>query len=406
MTRTKRLTVLLVLLGASLLSAGASAKDAYSILYEFQGGELGTAPFAAVAFGQDGLLYGTTAGGGSKKCQCGTVFSLAPDGTETVLHSFSGIDIIYHQGSDGAEPEAPLVQDRKGNFYGTTYQGGADDCSYGCGSVFRISPAVKEKMLHGFQLATADGVFPSGPVVIDAQGNLFGTTMDGGKRGKGTVYKIARDGSETLLHIFTGHADGSVPSGALLLDADGTLYGTTVHGGGACNCGTVFKLAPDGTNTLLYAFTGGTDGISPLYGLVRDADGNMYGTTTDGGDGQGTVFKLTMGGVESVLHVFSGGTDGATPTAGVTLGKDGNLYGVTGKGGDPACNCGTIFKVAPDGAETVLHAFQGPDGANPQAGLVADKKGSLYGTTQTGGSCAASSTGCGVVFELKTKSKS
>ena len=253
----------------------------------------------------------------------------------------------------------------------------------------------------------------------DSKGNLYGTTLGGGEfcmeyGGCGVVFRVDRTGNETVLYNFCPNGwgkctDGAFPQAGLIRDAAGNLYGTT-SGGGAHGVGTVFKLCPTGAETVLYSFAGGADGANPFAGFIRDEAGNLYGTTTGGGpSGQGTVFKVDPAGSETVLYSFTGGTDGGYPEAGLIRDEKGNLYGTTFFGGldSPFCSyfCGVVFKVDTTGLETVLYSFTGgADGLNPGAGLMLGKGGDLYGTTAYGGadsdpSCATG-IGCGVVFKL------
>lgn len=285
----------------------------------------------------------------------------------------------------GVEPMAPLLLDRTGNLFGTTYSGGA----YNDGVIFRISPTGHEKVLHEFAgYQNGDGASPSAGLVADKAGNLYGVTLLGGADNQGTVFKLARDGTETLLHEFTGSSDGAQPWATLIIDTKGNLYGTAGSGGGGiCDsgCGVVFKLSPAGKETVLYEFKGGNDGVGPTSSLVKDRDGNLYGTTREGGaSDQGTAFKLKPDGTEIVLHSFSGREpDGGDPN-GLVIDPGGDLYGTAYYGG--ANGAGIVYKLAPDGTETVLHAFSdGTDGADPDAPLILDVKGNLYGTTIFGG---------------------
>jgi len=265
----------------------------------------------------------------------------------------------------------------------------------------------------------SDGYYETGGVIRDSAGNLYGTTADGGDvscvspYGCGTVFKVDPSGNKTVLYNFTGGTDGGSPSAALILDSAGNLYGTTYYGGYlACGvpsaCGTVFKLDPSGNLTTLYRFTGVPDGANPASTLIRDAKGNFYGTTAGGGNsacddglGCGTVFEISAAGKETVLYRFNG-SDGEEPYAGVVRDSAGNLFGTTFAGGDPTCYCGTVFKVDTTGKETALHAFTGaPDGESPQAGLVADAKGNLYGVTNSGGRYGYS----GTVFRVDPSGK-
>jgi uncharacterized repeat protein (TIGR03803 family) len=252
-------------------------------------------------------------------------------------------------------------------------------------------------VLHRFT-SSPDGAYPYAGLVRDAAGNLYGTTYEGGSSdlrdgvsGYGTVFKLDTSGTETVLHRFTSSPDGAYPYAGLVRDAAGNLYGTTSEGGSS-DYGTVFKLDTSGNETVLHNFTGG-DGSYPYAGLVRDATGNLYGTTLYGGaSGVGTVFKLDTSGNETVLHNFTGG-DGAYPYAGLVRDATGNLYGTTFRGG--SSDYGTVFKLDTSGTETVLHSFTGySDGSNPRGGLVMDAAGNLYGTTEMIGEAF------GTVFKL------
>jgi uncharacterized repeat protein (TIGR03803 family) len=228
------------------------------------------------------------------------------------------------------------------------------------------------------------------------------------------VFELDPTGKETVLYNFTGGADGFEPNGDLVRDSEGNLYGTAFEGGSS-NAGVVFKVDPTGKETVLYSFTGGADGAHPYAGLVRDEAGNLYGTTGDGGNCEfncGVVFKVDPTGKETVLYSFtgSGGVDGGLPYGRLVRDKQGNLYGTTWAGGNQGsyCTgfCGVVFKVDPTGKETVLYTFTGQaDGANPFAGLLRDTQGNLYGTTQYGGDLGSPQGwcygfGCGVVFKI------
>jgi len=388
--------VSLLLLGAALSAQLDNAQAKFKLVYSFQGGSDGANPQAGllvISKNYTTNFYGTTTYGGTY--DHGTVFKIAPDGRESVLHAFQG---DFGGASDGAEPEAGLIKDKSGNLYGTTSHGGdGAECYSLCGTVFQLAPDGTESVLYNFQLGS-DGNGPLASLISDRNGNFYGTTV-GGAKGEGTVFKLAPDGTETILHAFNFKRDGTHPSANLIRDAAGSFYGTTVSdNGGYHHFGTVFKLAADGTETLLHVFAGwkNNDGAHPYSGLVVDASGTFYGTTLDGGSdcNCGTVFKLAPDGTETVLHAFSGGSDGAHPYAGLVADLSGNLYGTTWAGGAD-CNCGTVFKLAPDGTETVLYAFTGSDGSYPSAGLILDKHGNLWGTTFLGGTY-----GNGAVFKL------
>jgi uncharacterized repeat protein (TIGR03803 family) len=270
------------------------------------------------------------------------------------------------------------------------------------------------RVLHTFS-GGADGSGP-GTMILDAQGNLFGTTSGGGDlscnqgSGCGVVFKLDPIGKETVLYKFVGGSDGEFPNSGLAADGAGHLYGTTFYGGrGTCTfgvgCGTVFQVdETTGAERVLYRFSGGADGANPLYATVtRDAAGNLYGTTGYGGTSAGgNVFKLEPAGEEIVLYSFTGRSgDGSVPSARLIRDRAGNLYGTTVVGGNDACDsagCGIAFKLDPAGRETVLHRFTGgSDGGIPTAELVQDAAGNLYGTTASGGSAPCA---CGTVFKV------
>jgi uncharacterized repeat protein (TIGR03803 family) len=294
--------------------------------------------------------------------------------------------------------------------------------------------AQTEIVLHTFG-GGLDGAEPYGSLVIDAAGNLYGTTWENGTYGYGSIFKLAHtdngDWQEALIHSFKGGDDSGFPWAGLILDPQGNLYGTTTDDSGLFGYGTVFKLTPaaDGTWTesILYAFRGGTDGGVPYGRLVRDAAGNLFGTTFEGGNlaacigsasGCGVVFELSPASSgrwkERVLYAFQSGTDGAFPEAGVVFDRKGNLYGTTAAGGgSPTCGtgCGTAFELSRSAGgswrETVLYSFDlGPRGSDSNAPLVIDNAGNLYGTAHGGGSFGGSCDGggCGVVFELSRNS--
>ncbi len=255
----------------------------------------------------------------------------------------------------------------------------------------------KFSVLHTFT-GGAEGGSPAGPLVLDSAGNLYGAAGGGnsncnGGRGCGIIFKLDSSGNETVLHTFPGGKKGTYPNGGLIRDAAGNLYGTTSSGGQG-NRGIVFKLDPSGNETVLYTFQKEPDGSQPNGGLIQDAAGNFYGTTVWGGKGKcqetscGVVFKLDKNGNESVLYSFSGGADGGNPAAGVIIDSSGNLYGATIVGGGPkSCEddaCGVVFKLDPSNKETVLQTFSNNNrtpGFEPSGALVMDSTGNLYGTT-------------------------
>jgi len=351
-----------------------------TVLHNFTGYVDGADPFAGLTRDSRGNLYGTTARGGTD--YVGVVFKLAPTGAETVLHTFT------FGGADGRNPTAGVVLDSAGNLYGTTLLGGPR----GAGIVYRLAPSGAETVLYTF-IGVKDGFDPGG-VTLDSAGNLYGTAQGGGTHGLGTVYKLDASGNFTVLHDFDG-LDGSTPSSGPILDSAGNLYGTTEQGG-EFGQGTVYKLDTSGNETVLYSFFGYPDGKDPYAGVILDSAGNLYGTTVDGGAfNRGTVYKLDTSGNETVLHSFGGRNDGAYPYGGVILDAADNLYGSTSQGG--IYGQGVAFRLTRAGSETILHSFMGgADGSNPEASLILGPDGILYGTTAGG-----AETGGGVVFELK-----
>ncbi len=319
-------------------------------------------------------------------------------GNYKTLHKFTG-------GADGNQPADTLVFDASGNLYGTAIEGG----SSGAGTVFELTPNADGdwtlSVLYGFT-GGSDGRAPLAEVIFDAKGNLYGTSLEGGDYGAGTVFEVTpnSDGSwtESVLYSFTGGSDGAYVVSGLVFDAACNLYGTATKGG-AYEHGVVFKLAPnsDGswTESVLHAFMGGKDGGYPDHGhLIFDAAGNLYGTTAGWyGGGYGTVFELTPNSngtwTESVLHSFFGGEDGMEPEGTLIFDLTGSLYGTTAGGG--AYGHGTAFRLAPglDGKwkKDVLHQFRGGnDGSSPFSGVVFDTAGNLYGTTDDGGAGSCS----------------
>jgi uncharacterized repeat protein (TIGR03803 family) len=394
---------------AMALAHAASAADKKSILYKFTGGYDGGIPYSGLVFDAAGNLYGTTSYGG-RHVFYGAVFELTQINgkwKERVLYSFKG-------GKDGSYPQAPVVFDKAGNLYGTTSYGGA----YGYGTVFELTPTNggwKESVVYTFQgSSNGDGQYPWGGVILDAAGNLYGTTQLGGPgtqtcpNGCGTAFKLTNSKQgwkEALLHVFTGqNGDGGGASSGLTLDSAGHLFGTTQQGG-STGYGTVYELAHSKsgwTESVLYQFSGSTDGSTPSSGLIMDSAGNLYGTTAYGGaSGSGTVFELkhsNAGWTESVLASVGG-----FPGGNLVFDRKGNLYG-----SEPAIGCcGNVFKLARNHGqwlETVLYTFTGSsnkDGSAPNGALIFDAAGDLYGTTSQGGYGPCwGGLGCGVIFEL------
>ena len=348
----------------------------YKVLYSFTNDlAAGEDPSSSLVRDPQGDLFGIALGGSFGR---GIVFELSNTGQESVLYNFKGSD------GDGDVPDSMSFRDSAGNLFGTTFQGGA----YSFGTIFKLDTQGHETIVYNFCPKTpcTNGAYPGG-VVRGQNGSLYGTTYAGGDyscdlTGCGTVFRINRKGVQTFVHAFGG-LDGQDPNAGLVLDEAGNVYGTTQYGG-ASGRGAVFKVTAAGQESVEYSFDGGADGAYPNGGLVRDAEGNLYGTAYQGGTyNYGTIFKITAFGQFTVLYNFPGGVTGANPYADLNLDQQGNILGVTSTGG--AHNFGTIFKLDTNGNETVLHNFgKEGDGVHP-SGLIIDANGNLYGTTYQGG---------------------
>ena len=380
---TLTLAAMLVLATPTIPLAQAQT---FTVLYSFAGYPTdGGVPVGGLLMDSAGNLYGTTAYGGNAVCSgssgtgCGTVFELDTGGTETVLHNFTG--------PDGANPTSNLIMDATGNLYGTTTAGGLlTHCtgfgSYpGCGVVFKLSEQ-KETVLHRFT-GGGDGADPWRGVVMDASGALYGTTNGGGSGDYGVVFKLVGK-KETVLHRFKGFPDGAYPTAGLIIDSAGNLYGTASLGGyyncDSGGCGVVFKLTGK-KNTILHIFKNAPpDGAYPDAALFMDAERNLYGTTAFGGDSEneGTVFEVSRHGKESVLYKFKPHNDGYRPGTRVIRDAAGNFYGTTLEGGTSR-GWGIVFEISTDGKEKILHKFCSEkncaDGTQPAGDLIMDAKG-------------------------------
>jgi uncharacterized repeat protein (TIGR03803 family) len=437
----------------------------------------GTSPWGSLVQGSDGDFYGLTSNGGSNGN--GTIFKMNPTGTLAVLHDFDYANGAHPQGSlvqgsdgdfygltssggsngagtifkitasgafavlqhfdyaEGASPWGSLVQAHDGDFYGMTHQGGmyysgtifkisptgtftvlshlshdagtnplgslvlgsdgdlygmaSSGGRYGRGTVFKTSPTGTVTVLKGFD--QFDGQYPMGSLVQGSDGDFYGLTYLGGNNGysgNGTIFKISPAGTHTVLSRFEP-SDGAYPQGSLVQGRDKNFYGMTLRGGSSSQ-GTIFKLTPSGTSTLLKSFTG-TDGAAPRGSLVQGTDGDFYGMTVEGGStGRGTIFKVSSAGRHTVLHHFTG-VSGASPYGSLVQGRDGNFYGMTFEGG--SSGQGTVFRITPAGVHTVLRNLTGADGTNPQGSLVQGTDGDFYGMTQRGGS-----NGAGTIFKM------
>lgn len=371
-----------------LIAAPPSSAQSETILYSTNPDEN---PASGVTMDKQGNLYGVT--GSNGLTDKGEVFKLTPpaqpggEWTPTMLHAFDGQP-------DGEYPSGNLLLDSAGNLYGTTAGGG----SRSGGTVYEITAAGVERILYNFKIGTDDARSPAGGLVRDSQGNFYGLTTLGGTANQGAVYKLTPSGKETVLYNFQGGSDGYTPVGALTLDSHNNLYGATWKGG-PNHAGTIFKLTPTGVKTIFHGFAANsTDGQYPYAGPVMDAKGNLYGTTGYGGaNSYGTVFALTASGTEKILYSFKGGEfDGQLPEASLILDTSGNLYGTTSLNPNAIGPFGTVFEVTPAGKEIILHKFtNSPDGYDSAASLIMDSQANLYGTTTEGGA-----TGAGTVFEV------
>jgi uncharacterized repeat protein (TIGR03803 family) len=376
--------------------AGAATPTAYHMLHQFSGG-LDGANVDAGLIEVNHFLYGTTAHGGAY--DRGTFYHISTTGDEKVLYHFG-------KGSDGAKPHAgPIAVN--GTFYGTTEAGGSSNQGTVFSMVVTGRGIGQETVLHSFA-GSPDGNSPFGGLLY-VNGTLYGTTFGGGKHGMGTVFSISPSGNEKVLHSFAGGSDGASPYSGLT-DVNDTLYGTTSGGGTGCpnnpsGCGTVYSISTTtGKEMVLYGFAGGSDGNYPFAPLLA-MKGTLYGTTLYGGsgcsssssDGCGTVYGITPTGKETVLHRFDD-SDGYAVYAGLAE-ANGTLYGAAGGGG--AFGRGLIYSMSPTGRETVLYTYRHDStGWGPLAPPI-DVKGTLYGTTQYGGSTGCKNfAGCGTVYAL------
>lgn len=371
---------------AALLCAGAAAGPGVTVLHSFDGAD-GQYPQGRLLRGSDGRLYGSTSAGGS--LGLGTVFAVAADKTHTILHAFDG--------SDGNSLDSGLLQSADGTLYGTTPQGSfcaGSVCSGFSGSVFRLAPDGSGfTTLRRFAGSGPDGAQP-GALVDGGDGFFYGTTRSGGASNLGTVFKLAPDGSLGTVFSFNA-TSGWYPDRLLTRGSDGLLYGALRYGPGGNDAGALFRVATDGSYTLLHTMDPNTDGSGPSGGLV-ELGGAFYGVAATRGigiGGAGTVFRMYPNGSLGTIKAFNG-QDGASPVGPLALGPDGNLYGLTYGGGPEG---GTIFRIEPSGTFMTLHGLTSFDGTRPVAGPVIGSDGLLYGaTTQYGGSPGAS----GSVFQF------
>jgi uncharacterized repeat protein (TIGR03803 family) len=312
-----------------------------SVLFNFNGFVTGSDPACTLILDAAGNLYGTAQQGPGG---AGVVFRLDQNGNQEILHAFQGGFNL-----EAGVPAGGVIMDQAGNLYGATVAGGLGPFP-GFGTVYRIDPTGKFTVLYKFQ-GKSDGANPEGSLVRDAAGNLYGAApaLDSGGTIRGTVFKLAPNGTLTVLHTFTGGSDGSRPHGDLLMDSAGNLFGSASAGGDSGK-GTVFEIAKNGTFTRLYSFVGASDGATPNGGLVQDPDGNLYGTTANGPRklSLGTLFKLSPAHTLTVLHTFKGLEDGASPVAGLIRDSAGTLYGTAVKNFLlQRVQGGSVFKIKP-----------------------------------------------------------
>jgi uncharacterized repeat protein (TIGR03803 family) len=340
----------------------------------------------------DGNFYVVSSGGGTGR---GVIARITPDGTLSVVHAMQTND-------EGYSPYAGVIEGSDGNFYGTTYLGGSE----GGGVIYKVAPDGTYTVLRALGQGKLDAVLPYAGLVQAQDGFLYGTTLRGGNNDKGTVFRLSTSGGDfSIIHHFDG-ANGENPEGALVVGADGNLYGTTLQGGSG-NRGTVFRITTTGALTTLYSFPSlgafnaqgqaiNATGANPRAGLLLAADGNFYGTAYQGGTGGwGTVFRMTPAGAVTVMHAFSGPSfGGAYPLSGVSQDAAGNLYGTTEFGG--YLNQGTAWRIDAAGQFGLLHSFSGGalDGYKPYGKLV------VVGSDLYGVSFADSTSGAGAIFKL------
>ena len=382
----------------------SSGQTVFTQLVAFNGTDGAGPYYEYLVQGMDGQLYGTTANGETSSfLGTGTVFKVTTSGTLTDMYTLCATGC-----TDGGLPVGGIVLAPNGNFYGTTTIGGlttqaCDTGIVGCGTVFEITPTGTFTLLHTF--TGPDGFLPYANLTLGTDGNLYGTTLYGGNLsaggcsgiGCGTVFKITPQGKFTSLYSFTNGTDGASPIGRLLLGSNGNFYGTTI------GPGTVFEITPAGKLTTLYSFTGGSDGGSPYGGVIQTANGTIYGTTAYGGSNNyGTVYKL-VGKKLTTLYNFCSlpnCVDGDAPFGGLIQATDGNLYGTTSNGGAGAG--GTVFEITTNGALTTLYAFcsqpGSADGLTPYGDLLQATDGNFYGTTNQGGEAQST----GTVFSIST----
>ena len=401
-------TVLAIAFVLTLMLVQPGQAQSYQVIFNFTGGQDGAYPEAGLTE-RGGIFYGTSYQGGNSNR--GTVYKLAHKGSGWILsplYNFTGR-------ADGSAPIAALVFGQDGSLYGTTEFGGRN-CGVGCGTVFRLRPPVTickstlcpwtENVLYEFS-GSSDGANPGyGQLTFDQAGNIYGTTFFGGVNAQGVVYELSASGggwTERAIHTFSGSSDGENPYSSVVFDGAGNLYGTS-YAGGAHGYGTVFQLTSSGsgwTENTLYAFQDASDGGNPFGGVVFDNAGTLVGATSGGGPGSGgTLYQLTPSGGSwafGVVYSFTGSAHLPGPYDSLTMDSAGNLYGTTTQ--DGAHGAGSVFKLTPSGGgwtETDLYDFPGGgQGAVPYGSVLIDTNGNLYGTASQGGTH-----GYGVIWEI------
>ena len=383
-----------VLVGIVIMMAvSAASAQTFTSLVELNGSDGSNPYYMSLVQARDGNLYGTTQSGGS--AFAGSVFRLTTAGTLTTLYNFCSLASC----TDGAFPAGGLVLGTDGNLYGTTVEGGTSNF----GTFFKITTAGTLTTLHSF--ISTDAAWPYSALVQAPDGSFWGTSFEGGTFNGGTVYKVTAAGIVTTLYNFCTESrctDGADPESALLRASDGNYYGVTPFGG-ASNLGTVFKVTQAGIFTKLHDFAP-SDGAQPWGALIQNGSA-FYGTSAAGGSssaclgGCGTIFKVTSTGTVTTIHNFIL-SDGASPVAGLIQGTDGNFYGTTLFGG--TSSDGNIFKSTVTGTVTSLHSFVGTDGDMPYGGLVQHTNGTFYGMTTYGGNMSCVPSGCGTAFSEAT----
>jgi uncharacterized repeat protein (TIGR03803 family) len=372
----------------------AAAQSQFKSLVSFTGVNGSLPGIGALVQGADGTFYGTTYFGGP--AGVGTVFKVTPSGALTSLYSFCRQSPC----ADGEYPMSGLAIGNDGDLYGTTVEGG----DHGDGTVYKITPSGVLTTLHSFQ-PPPDGSGPAAGLLLGTDGSFYGTTQAGGTNNRGAVFKMTPSGETIVIYSFTGGADGDLPYAGIIQTSDGNFYGTTFEGGVYAS-GTIYRLTPAGTLTVLYNFCveiGCADGEGAVAALLQASDGNFYGTTEGGGNaGAGTFFRLTSDGTYTSLFSFCGQflcDAGTQPLGALVEASDGNFYGTTSIGG-PYYYYGTVFEITPAGVLTTLHNFHGRDGTAPWAGLVRGQDGFYYGTTAEGGVAGTWNGNRGTIFRI------